>query len=58
MIADMVRYVRGNMPLDADMVRIYIGMSGLGFAGCKDELVKETYLYSKSFVVSFAPFVF
>ena len=39
MIADMVRYVRANMPLDADMVRISIGMSGLGFAGCKEELV-------------------
>ena len=38
MIADMVRYVKESMPLDADMVCISMGLSGLGFAGCKEEL--------------------
>ena len=39
MIADMVAYVKENMPVDADMVHICMGLSGLGFAGCKEELV-------------------
>ena len=38
MIADMVRYVEETMPVDADMVSICMGLSGLGFAGCKEEL--------------------
>ena len=38
MIADMVAFVEESMPLDADMVHICMGLSGLGFAGCKEEL--------------------
>ena len=38
MIADMVAYVKRKMPLDADMVHICMGLSGLGFSGCKEEL--------------------
>lgn len=38
MIADMVACVKENMPLDADMVSICMGLSGLGFSGCKEEL--------------------
>ncbi len=39
MIADMVAAVSGNMPADCDNVDICMGLSGLGFAGCKDELI-------------------
>lgn len=38
MIADMVAAVLKNMPADCDNVDICMGLSGLGFAGCKDEL--------------------
>ncbi len=39
MIADMVAAVSENMPSDCDNVDICMGLSGLGFAGCKDELI-------------------
>ena len=39
MIADMVAYVTRTMPVDADMVSVCMGISGLGFANCKEELV-------------------
>ena len=38
MIADMVGYISENMPVDADTVCVCLGLSGLGFAGCKEEL--------------------
>ena len=38
MIADMVCYVSKNIPVGADMVSICMGLSGLGFSGCKEEL--------------------
>lgn len=39
MIADMVTAVSKNMPPDADSVSICMGLSGMGFSGCKDELI-------------------
>ena len=39
MIADMVAAISKNMPQDADCVDICMGLSGIGFAGCKDELI-------------------
>ena len=39
MIADMVAAISQNMPKDADSVDICMGLSGIGFAGCKDELI-------------------
>ena len=38
MIADMVAYIAENMPADADMVSVCMGLSGLGFSGAKEEL--------------------
>ena len=39
MIADMVAAVSENIPADCNRVDVCMGLSGLGFAGCKDELV-------------------
>ena len=40
MIADMVCAVSQNIPADADTVCLCMGLSGLGFAGCREELVE------------------
>lgn len=39
MIADMVCAISENIPCDAESVDVCMGLSGIGFAGCKDELV-------------------
>ncbi len=39
MITDMVAAVCKNMPADAESVNVCMGLSGLGFAGCKEELL-------------------
>lgn len=39
MIADMVCAISQNIPADAESVDICMGLSGIGFAGCKDELI-------------------
>ena len=39
MIADMVCAISQNIPQDAESVDICMGLSGVGFAGCKDELI-------------------
>ena len=36
MIADMVAAISKNIPQDAESVDICMGLSGVGFAGCKD----------------------
>lgn len=39
MIADMVRSISQNIPDDAESVDVCMGLSGIGFAGCKEELI-------------------
>ncbi len=39
MIADMVCAISQNMPIDTENVDVCMGLSGVGFAGCKDELI-------------------
>ena len=41
MIADMVAAFLKNMPLDAESVDVCMGLSGLSFSGCQDELLNE-----------------
>ncbi len=47
MIADMVRAIFENLPDDAESVDICMGLSGLGFAGCKDELISALQAIEK-----------
>ena len=51
MIADMVCAVSEDMPLDADVVDVCMGLSGLGFSGCKDELIESLKKIDKVGVV-------
>ena len=39
MIADMVSAISQNIPNDAESIDVCMGLSGIGFAGCKDELI-------------------